>query len=340
MQTRNTFSKTVTPVPLTLIAAARTVWGKSITDMKNLMLRWLAALAFFILVATTAVAAIPRTYVSINGIDANPCTRDKPCREITRGIDEVLPGGEVVVLDTGDYEPFTVDRSVTVGAADGASPGISITSGKAVAISAGASEVVTIRGLTLKGTLNGPNNWTTQGIAADAPNQLLLVAALHVEDCTILYFGVGITAAGGPVYVKNTVFRGNIVHGLGVGSGKALIENCRFENNGAGLRVGAGASVTMHDSALFGNVQGVWAFAYSESRSDINIENCVAANNKVGIQSDLVGTVIHVANSTITNNTFGLHATGGGQILSRAPVSNTVLGNESEENFTGSYGAK
>ncbi len=105
METRNTFSPALAPVALTLNTAARTV-RKGITDMKNLMLRWLAALAFFILFAATAGAAIPRTYVSINGIDANPCTREKPWREIDRGIDEVVPGGEVVVLDTGDYKPF------------------------------------------------------------------------------------------------------------------------------------------------------------------------------------------------------------------------------------------
>jgi hypothetical protein len=60
-------------------------------------------------------------YVTANrGTDLNSCTRTAPCRSIAKGITTMATGGVVEILDTRDYSPFTIDKSVTVEAAPGA----------------------------------------------------------------------------------------------------------------------------------------------------------------------------------------------------------------------------
>lgn len=86
------------------------------------ILKVFTALACFIASASAASAQLARTYVSLNGDDANSCTRLSPCRQIGRGIMAVQPGGEVVVLSTANYQSFTADKSVTVTAAQGVAP--------------------------------------------------------------------------------------------------------------------------------------------------------------------------------------------------------------------------
>jgi nitrous oxidase accessory protein NosD len=295
----------------------------------SLTLKWLAALACLILFATGARAQLARTYVAHNGADANPCTRSSPCRQIDRGIDAVQPGGEVVVMSTGNYHAFTVDKAVTVTAATGAAPGITVTAGVAATISAGPSEVVTLRGLTLNG-LNPQNQ--SFGVASNSG------AALHLYDCTFLNFGIGVgSGTGVPVFVKNSAFRGN-TSGIQVASTTALIDHCKFENNSTGLFVGTAGKVTVRNCDAFGNGTGFYA-GTARVVTEINIEDCVATNNGTAVYAD-PDVVIRVANSTITNNTVGLFAQAGGQILSRTPATNTVAGNGSGEVFTAFYIAK
>lgn len=300
------------------------------TRVTSLTLQGLTALACLILCAPVARAQIARAYVARDGNNANPCTRSLPCRQIDRGIDAVLPGGEVVVLNTGDYKSFTVDKAVTVAANPGASPGITITSGVAALISAGASDVVTLRGLTFNGL--DPQN-VSFGVTSDSG------AALHIEDCTFLNFAIGTGSGSGVLlFVVNSVFRGN-TSGIQVAAGRALVDHCRFENNATGLFVGSGGRVTVRDSAAFGNTRGFYAGTAGRPVTDINIEACVAASNETAIYAD-PDVVIRVANSTITNNTVALFAQVGGQVLSRTPATNTVVGNGAGETFTAFYIAK
>lgn len=293
------------------------------------ILKVFTALACFIASASAASAQLARTYVSLNGDDANSCTRLSPCRQIDRGIMAVQPGGEVVVLSTANYQSFTADKSVTVTAAQGVAPGITVTAGAAVTVSGAAADVVTLRGLTLNG-LNPQNQ--SFGVISNSG------AALHLEDCTFLNFAIAVGSGSGvPLFAKQSTFRGN-TSGIQVASGKALVEHCRFENNSTGLFVGAGGRVTVRDSAAFGNARGFYA-GTSRAVTDIDIEDCVATNNGTGIYAD-PDVVIRVANSTVAHNTVGLFAQPGGQILSRTPATNTVVANGSGETFTGLYLAK
>jgi hypothetical protein len=80
--------------------------------------------------------------------------------------------------------------------------------------------------------------------------------------------------------------------------------------------------------------------------SQVNIENCLIANNGTGIYN--YG-ITRVANSTITNNKVGLLNAPPigdlvGKLLSRVTgagvMTNTVAGNDTDGSFTGTYPAK
>ena len=284
----------------------------------------------FLFLTTTTHAQLARTYVSRLGNNLNPCTRTLPCRQINRGIDAVQPGGEVVVLDTANYQGFTVNKAVSITASPDASPAITVVSGNtAIVIDAGSSDVVKIRGITVNGLRGTQDPSFGTGIES--------AAVVHFEDCAFLNLGIGVGTPGTPVSIKKTTFTGN-GSGIQVAHTSALIEDCRFENNGTGLFVGGGGRVTAIDCVAFGNGVGFYAGTVREV-TDLNLERCNATNNDTGIHAD-AGVVIRVANSTITNNTVGLAALGNGQILSRTPATNTVVGNGSGEIFTGFFPAK
>src|SRR5438067_11312068 len=83
--------------------------------------------------------AAQRTFVASSGNDANPCTRDLPCRSFATAIASTSPNGEVVALDSAGYGPFTVTQSVAIIGAPGVHAAITVPSGNGIAVSAGAS---------------------------------------------------------------------------------------------------------------------------------------------------------------------------------------------------------
>lgn len=77
-------------------------------------IRTLAAVAA--LAASFDTAALFRTYVSINGNDANPCTLPAPCRLLPPALAAVDDGGEVWILDSGNFNTsnVNVNKSVSI----------------------------------------------------------------------------------------------------------------------------------------------------------------------------------------------------------------------------------
>src|SRR5438309_11036716 len=65
-------------------------------------------------VTGSAMASNHRSWVSHNGSDKNDCTISKPCLTFQRAHDQTLDGGEVDVLDPGDYGGLTIDHSITI----------------------------------------------------------------------------------------------------------------------------------------------------------------------------------------------------------------------------------
>src|ERR1700734_1668300 len=118
---------------------------------------FLSALLGALFVAGLAIAPAhaqaTRTWISGVGDDANPCTRTAPCATFAGAFAQTAAGGEIAVLDPGDFGPLTIDRALTVdGRALGELAGIQLDGGSAITIAAGPGDAVVLRGLTLDGS--------------------------------------------------------------------------------------------------------------------------------------------------------------------------------------------
>lgn len=280
---------------------------------------WAAVMA--LLLPATGRAA-QRTFVSAgSGSDANPCTRQAPCRQFTAAIAQTDSGGEVVVLDSGGYGPVTIGQSVTVVAPTGIHAAITAFSGNAIFIAGSASSVVIIRGLYLSG-LGGENGIDFQN-----------GQTLHVENCVISGFsaeGVHGRAANSDVYIKNTISRQNGAHGfLFISSSliRASLNSVRAENNSGGIAAHANSRVTVTRGVAAGNAN--YGFNSSHPTGEINLESCIAAFNGWGLVVQGTG---RAANSMFTGNVIGVEASLGGSTISFG--NNRVQGNSTDGTFS------
>jgi hypothetical protein len=169
---------------------------------------------------------------------------------------------------------------------------VTVSSGDGIVISAGAADVVVLRGLTLTG----------QG--GDDGIRFNSGAALYVEGLVISGFtGNGVSfAAPGQLFVKDTTVRDNGGHGINVSTGSgasASIENSRFEGQG-NCGVFAGGRASIRESVASGNNVG---FCVGPDAGEMNVHNSLAADNfSNGIHCFGSGGTARVANSIVTNN--------------------------------------
>src|SRR5207248_2679625 len=86
--------------------------------------------------------------------DSNPCTAASPCKTFQAAIGLTAAGGEIFVLNSADYGPVTINKAITI-TSQGAVAGVRAASGNGVTISAGATDVVNLRGLDIDGGGSG-----------------------------------------------------------------------------------------------------------------------------------------------------------------------------------------
>src|SRR5712691_4250584 len=130
--------------------------------MTKLALPFIRAIVVVPLLHVGAQAAPPgsnntpqtRTYVSGTGSDSNPCTASSPCKTFNAALALTIAGGEIFVLNSANYGPLTINKAVTI-TSEGAVAGVLATSGAGITISAGASDVVNLRGLGIDGANSG-----------------------------------------------------------------------------------------------------------------------------------------------------------------------------------------
>lgn len=292
--------------------------------------------------AVTGVQAAQRSFVASFGLDTNPCTLTAPCRGFQAAVNVVDPGGEVIALDSAGYGPFTVNKAVQVTAPPGVYAGITVigTSGTAVTINAGASDMVVLRGLTLKGP--GGNVLGSLGIDFQAG------LGLHVENCVISGFGSPAIrfGAAGELFVKGTVVRDNNGGGVVVTApagtpAVASISHSWLENNGAfeGVLAAANSRVTVRESVVSGNaIRGMRAVGGVAGSAEMNVENCTITGNGEGILSGSTGTdnaIVRVSNNMISHNGTGVRFLNANTLVSGG--GNTVQGNTNNGTFSGNY---
>lgn len=245
---------------------------------------------FMFAFASVAQAQASRTWVSGVGDDANPCSRTAPCKTWAGAISKTAPCGEIDALDPGGFGAVTITKSITLdGTGTFASILASLTTG--IIINAQATDVITIRGLSINGFCNG-----IRGI------NILQAKTVNIEDCVIFRFvNEGILAQdnnGLELNVRNSVIRDNTGDGIGASS------------SGAG---GANqVKVALVNSSFSGNGNGV----HAKINSRWGAENCnFSGNTGNGVLADGGTGVIRISNSSIFNNaTNGVIAGAGGVV--------------------------
>jgi hypothetical protein len=284
------------------------------------------------LVAASAEAVSPRAYVSVNGNDANVCNVPAtPCRTFTGAIAQVSSGGEVIVMDSGTFGGGTISQAVTINAPSGVAALVATP----IVVNAGATDVVTLRGVTFV----APSPGFSVGLTFNGGH------SLNVENCVFHGWDHAIDVlAPGRLYVTDTTIRDSDNIGIllmtASGAIQASIERTRFLNNSIGLRAANRAKATIKDSLVSGNSNGLSATSYDDSASEMTVDGCVVSHNSHAVLANSsvsggVGTIM-IWNSTVTSNTgFGLYQQSSGVLLSRG--NNTVEANGS--NTVGTIGA-
>jgi hypothetical protein len=317
--------------------------------MMKTILFSIGSLLLLMIFGSSALAQNQRSFLSGMGLDTNTCGPTNPCRTFARAISQTNTGGEIVVLTSAGYGPFSISQPVSIIAAPGIYAGISVTSGDGIDINAGTGTVI-LRGLTVnnQGGFNGFTNginFTGNGI-------------LHVENCVVSGFNFGTaleSTGGGALEVKDSIFRGNS-NGIFVrgSSSTVVVDHVRLEENTDGLEAEDVPSIVVWNSLISGNETGLYAVS-NVGPVQMTIESCLVCYNASGIQvySGAAATpVVRVSNTTVTDNGIvgdlgfleggglaqGL-GTGPSMLLSRG--NNTVGSNTVNTSGTiGSYPAK
>ncbi len=285
--------------------------------------------------ATSLHAQVTQTWVSATGSDSNPCSRTLPCKTFAGALLNTAAKGRINVVDPGSYGTVTITKSVTIDAPEGFAE-VLASGTNAIVISAAATDVVTLRGLTIDGNGTG-----LDGI------QVTSAKEVRIEGCTIQGFvnrGVIVNNASGSInlHIRDTAIQNNtgasspagnsgavLLRPTGTASASAIIESSHFDQNTFGLRVEANSRATMSDSTASANTTfGVHAALAIGSTMPANIllERVVITNNATGAQAEgSAFASVRLSNTMIISNSVGLSSVSSGQIISS--VNNTVVGN-------------
>jgi hypothetical protein len=299
--------------------------------------------------AGAAGATSARTWVSgATGLDSNPCTRSAPCATFSQALSQTTPGGEIDVLDGGEFGQVSIVHSITI-ANDGVGVAtITPASGRnGVNVTTAPSDAVVLRGLTINGINAGP---ATEGIEATGEGSLL------VDHCLIKGFqgsgGGGVLLApqftgNGSLSMKDTVLAND-----GASNGASLLiqptsgltataelERVQILNAiGNGVRVdgsfGGAADVELHDVTVDAASGGSAIVALSPTSGGPTaklLADHVTSSHNVGYGFRAVGGTasVYLRGSTIDSDGVGLGASSGGQIFSYGDnsLANNTSGN-------------
>ena len=290
-----------------------------------------AAFMVLVLVSSTVQAQALRTWVSGVGDDANPGSRTAPCKTFAGAISKTAAGGEIDCLDPGGFGAVTITKSITI---DGSGTFASILGSgtNGIVINAGATDVITIRGLSINGAGTGLN-----GI------RFVAGGALHIENCTIFNFsqkGVDFEPSGAArLFISDTTIRNcnNTANGGAVllqagaaGSVIASLDRVRLHGNTFGVQAALRTTANIRRCQIVSNqTNGIFASGNAVTPISVYVEGCYIADCLArGIRSDGSMTKVRISNNTITQNLTGLAVNASGQIISFG--NNRIAGNTTD----------
>jgi len=284
----------------------------------------MAIAIFMFATVSIAQAQASRTWVSGVGDDANPCSRTAPCKTWAGAISKTAACGEIDALDPGGFGAVTITKSITLdGTGTFASILASLVNG--IVVNAAATDVVTIRGLSIDGFCNGIN-----GI------NVLQAKTVNVEDCVIFRFstGNGITvndSNGCALNVRNTVIRDNTLDGINTTSSAGFItvtlDRVSLNGNANGLHARSGTKATARDCVFSNNsTNGVFVDAAAAQFAFVSVwTSQLSLNGANGLRAGNAGNVggsgAEISQNSIDRNTSN------GVLVSTGDVVNTFSNN-------------
>jgi hypothetical protein len=281
------------------------------------MTKRLLALALLVCLPVLLHAQLPQTFVSGTGNDANAGTRTAPCKTLAGALTKTSAGGLISIMDPGEYGTVTISKSVTI---EGEASDVSILAAglNGVVINALATDVVTLRNISLEGTGTG-----FSGI------QIVQAGSVHIESCTINGFATaGVTFAppnaGCQLYVKDTTIHKCPAVGITLtptaAAATAHISNSHITKCGNGISAATGAVVCVDNTLCDSN--SLAGFLTTAGTANMSLFRCTATGDLVGIQTSAK---ISLLECSVFNNTTGLKVVAPGVMTSFG--NNTVSGN-------------
>jgi hypothetical protein len=296
---------------------------------KTRILRYpILILALLVAGRSLVQAQATRTWVSGVGDDANPCSRTAPCKTFAGAISKTTTAGEINVLDPGGFGAVTITKSIAI-SSEGFEAGVLVTGTNGIIVNAPVDAVVVIRGLDIEGLGTG-----LAGI------NVLQAGSVHVENCTINNFtqrGIDFNPSATSttycrLHVSNTIIR----NCLGSSSGGihirpqanvfaiASIENTELRNNSFGVRVEDRSQVIAKNSIAASSTGSGFLVVSNVVAAALNLDGCVAIGNGVGIRAAYPYATARFANCTLSGNTLGIDAVGGGHTVTFTDSNNNA----------------
>jgi len=220
-----------------------------------------------LLIAVSAHAQPPRTWVSGAGDDANPCSRTAPCKTFAGAISKTAASGEINCLDPGGFGAVTITKSITI-RCDHVQAGVLVSGTNGIVVNAAATDRVVLEGLDIEGFGTGLN-----GITINSGKEV------YVIRCSIRHFtqnGINMASStsGGHLFVNDSfiLFNAGGVNVAGpsnIGSitNTSILSNTSFavQANGAGTIVGVQTSVLNNSPTGISKLAGGQAISVGPS---------------------------------------------------------------------------
>lgn len=238
--------------------------------------------------ASCAHAGLFRTYLSLNGNDANPCTVQLPCRLLPAALAAVNDGGEIWMIDSANFNtaPVNITKSVKILAIPGQMGSIVGNGGDAIDINT--SGDVTLRNLQIlnfsggvdginianasavhveKTSIDGFTGASTACIHLDSPNTV----RLYVDDSFLRHCNIGVFVNGSNTSNKTSV----------------IVDNTRIERGFSstpttGVWMQGAADVILRNSSISRQDQAIH-FENPIASSDLVIERCEMIRSNAGL---------------------------------------------------------
>jgi hypothetical protein len=255
-----------------------------------------------LLPVSACCAQATRTWVSGVGDDANPCSRTAPCRTFAGAISKTAAGGIIDALDPAGYGAVTITKSIQIESVGNVASAL-VAGTNGIVINAGATDTVSLRGLSINGIGTGLN-----GI------RLLRAGKLIVENTNVDGFtqnGIDLeSSVNTQVSLRNVTVTGSGNAGVWVfpsaGTTNVELDNVNLSQGKYGLYVVSGRASMKNSVASANSSYGVCASS-NGTLVRIGVDDSLVSDNAgVGIRSVGAQSSIYVSRTSVTGNATGL----------------------------------